>query len=177
MTSKRKDLEGSPLEGSSKRIRTTGPVYVDEEDDVASIWAQIQAQESAAESSGHPASSSSGLPSQPSHISSGGNEEEDVDAIWAEIVARERAEPAVTESDEELARRLAAEWQAEEAGERSHPVFVKEHVFCASSRSSDAQSYSDPKQSLLAHGELFTRERTCTKCGSPVESRRGFVRS
>lgn len=109
---------------------------------------------------------------------------------------RTQDEPMVTddtvESDEALARRLAAEWAAEEA-ELVVPIESQPSVPGSSRRASAAAgpSTSDgggiaandcatdtvPDVKLRTHEELFVGTRKCTKCNVDVASPRGYVRA
>lgn len=90
-----------------------------------------------------------------------------------------------TEDDAALARRLAAEWGAETDEPETVDVDAWEPPASAAASSAKAgpsRTLSDednvpPDQRLAEFRSFFTAERNCSKCGKPVKSPRGFVRS
>ncbi|KAL0063045.1 hypothetical protein AAF712_010069 [Marasmius tenuissimus] len=130
-------------------------------------------------------------------------EDEEMKDILAQIAAQEESEKLAKqlqagtstscngessnrESDEEMARRLAAEWAAndaeidskESAGtnatEPIQPIQVHENGNTIPDGNDDFGS--PPDHDLKPQDPLFTGERPCTKCGAMVPSPRGYVR-
>ncbi|KAJ7492154.1 hypothetical protein FB451DRAFT_1217166 [Mycena latifolia] len=132
------------------------------------------------------------------------DEDEDLQSILAQIKASEESEklahtlhrengsssnPEIIDVDDDaaLARRLAAEWANEDESGDAEPetVDVDDWEAPANSASSSAKAgpsrtFSDvddvsPDQKLAEFRSFFTAERSCSKCGKPVKSPRGFV--
>lgn len=175
----KRKAESAPLSSPSKRLKAVETIDLTEDDDeVAAIWAQIEAQQNTPESSGtitskqhHPE------PSVQQHAESESND--DVAAIWAEILAAEKQDVRPVESDEAMARRLEAEWQAAES-ESPHPSNSSNTLVANASLAIPESlgvrpEFLDPKQALSPHKPLFTQDRECSGCGNPVASLQGYV--
>lgn len=179
-TNKRKAAADDNLNNNSppKRAKQSDMVIVDEDDDgVAAIWAQIQAQERAAVKSQAVADRSSFHKGLASNRTSDYNDSDDVFEIWAQIQAQEQARAAV-ESDEQLARRLASEWQTEESNETHEPMIIDKSRSQTSSRDANPPVQVgdvDPLQTFAEYIPLFTQQRACRACQGSVPARRGFV--
>ncbi|KAF7302969.1 UBIQUITIN-CONJUGAT-2 domain-containing protein [Mycena kentingensis (nom. inval.)] len=101
-------------------------------------------------------------------------EEDDLEAILAQIKEseeRERVQGSSGEDDAALARRLAAEWAAEDAPD----VQVVDAPHASSSKEENSPDDAPPDAILQQFRNLFTAERNCSKCGKTVKSPRGFV--
>ncbi|KAL1694785.1 hypothetical protein GGG16DRAFT_122140 [Schizophyllum commune] len=93
--------------------------------------------------------------------------------------------PTYIESDEVLARRLAAEWGEIEVDVEDHGMTPSQRTRfdldeeLAQNKGKDVQKKTDdmddPEEALRAFAETFTRTRTCTQCGKDVPSPRGHV--
>ena len=111
------------------------------------------------------------------------------------IVVDDEDEPIVIDdedehmmdSDEALARRLAAEWAAEDRAAESQASSSRQSSFpslgvASSSRSSlvipelEGSGGAAPAVRLRAYEDLFIGTRQCTKCKTNIASPRGYVR-
>ncbi|KAF8323801.1 hypothetical protein DL93DRAFT_2123554 [Clavulina sp. PMI_390] len=114
----KRKAENEPSESPGrKRSKRSDVITIpsDDEEDISTIWAEIQAMEQ--QQSTAIAGPSRDIPPNgtiPSALvtSSSAAEDDDVSEIWAQIQAQEQAAAVNEETDEEMARRLAAEWEA-----------------------------------------------------------------
>lgn len=175
MASKKRKADDD--EAPNKRVKQFETIAIDEEEDVAAIWAQIQSQERASGFRAESHSIPGGSKFEDDRTEQSDYSDQDVSDIWAQIKAQEEAHTAV-ESDEQLARRLEAEWQAEAEKERNNSLNMEKNTSLPSAHLgktwADAE-HLDPLQTISEYIQLFTRQRVCPNCEGSIPSRRGFV--